>query len=114
MIKHNVNSLPANWSVEKGKKETNKSCKNCHGVIADLGQIWSMMTELSQQLTNKMSPGANLSHCPKSIGVESASLRYQHQLVLPHRSRQYASVLFKATKDSLQRKRYDPGHRGPS
>ena len=35
----NLNSHPVNWSEEKGKKETKKSCKNCHGV-ADLLSVY--------------------------------------------------------------------------
>ena len=50
-------------------------------MVGDLGQIWFMISELSQ-LTDKMSPGASSNHCPKSIGIKFVPL--SHQLVSWH------------------------------
>ena len=51
LVNRKVNSLPANWSEEKAKKESKKSCKNYLGVT-DFEQIWFMISALSQTLTN--------------------------------------------------------------
>ena len=56
---------PVNWSEGKGKKETKMSCKNCHGV-ADLEQIWFMISELSQ-LTDKKSQERTRTTAPKAL-----------------------------------------------
>ena len=51
-----------NWSEEKGKKETKKSCKNYDGV-ADLGQTLFKISDVSQQTAR--SPMSELEPLPK-------------------------------------------------
>ena len=75
--------FPPTGPWKRSKKESNKSCRNCHEV-ADLGQIWFITAELSQ---TEISPAASSNHCPKSIGVKFVPL--SHQLILPQSSRQY-------------------------
>ena len=44
------NSHPANWSVEKGKKETKRDCKNYHE-LADLAHTKKQTTTLKSRLS---------------------------------------------------------------
>ena len=87
-----INSYPANWSVEKVKKQSKK-----RQVIPWGSRLKTVMINKLNKLkrTETIVSARGLEPLPSGIGVKSAELAVPlaHQRVLPSRSKQYINCL---------------------